>query len=145
MKFDKACLLKHIKLRISDLQIKHVKLQEQYQALSQDANKQVQAIALQVIDLLDMIQILPTSSPDNNQMNAIIFQKIEKRLNKILNSLNITEIIFNEGILDPNKARVVDCRKDSQNLPSTKILEVCRKGYQRGDKVVRPADVITVA
>ena len=45
--------------------------------------------------------------------------------------------------LKPGKTRVLETREASGEIPAGTIIEICRKGYQRGNKIIRPADVIT--
>lgn len=51
---------------------------------------------------------------------------------------------FTDGRIETGKTRVLETRNASGDTPTGTIVEVCRKGYQRGDKIIRPVDVITV-
>jgi molecular chaperone GrpE (heat shock protein) len=55
----------------------------------------------------------------------------------------VQELIFTNGRIEAGKTRVLEARKVSGEIPTGTIINVCRKGYQRGDKIIRPADVIT--
>lgn len=48
------------------------------------------------------------------------------------------EITLAHDRVEVGKTRVLETRQISEGTPSGTILEVCRKGYQRGNKVIRP-------
>ncbi|OGT41595.1 MAG: nucleotide exchange factor GrpE [Gammaproteobacteria bacterium RIFCSPHIGHO2_12_FULL_40_19] len=73
----------------------------------------------------------------------VVIKKIEKRLRNILTSHDVSEITFPNNQVEVGKARVVETRELLSDTTPGTILDICRKGYQRNDKVLRPADVVT--
>lgn len=137
--------LVEIQTRICELQKSHVSLQDSVKSSQNFFDKELNDITLRLIDILDMIGITKSNdSVDNKSNGQIIINKIEKRIIEILKRLKVQEIIFTNNFVEIGKARVLETREVKEVHNSGTILEICRKGYQRGDKVIRPADVITM-
>ncbi len=83
---------------------------------------------------------LGNEAPSNEQR---IINKIEKRLVEMLTHNQVQEIIVSDGRIEAGKTRVIETRPASTEIPAGTIIQICRKGYQRGDNVIRPTDVIT--
>ena len=138
--------IEQIEERISALQKAHVALQEQLKHLQQHVERSTDDSALRVIDILDMIGLAKLNMNLNNEANAnsqLIIKKVERRLTDLLKHWQIQEVLFPDNRIETGKARVLETRKVSEAIPAGTIIEVCRKGYQRNNKVIRPADVIT--
>ena len=137
--------LVEIQTRICELQKSHVSLQDSVKSSQNFFDKELNDITLRLIDILDMIGITKSNdSVDNKSNGQIIINKIEKRIIEILKRLKVQEIIFTNNFVEIGKARVLETHEVKEVHNSGTILEICRKGYQRGDKVIRPADVITM-
>jgi molecular chaperone GrpE (heat shock protein) len=93
--------------------------------------------------MIDMFTLNMKSVDDNNSFAQLIIKKIEKKLNSVLAGWQVQEIVFEEGRIEPGKARVLETRKVSKEILAGTIVEICRKGYQRCGKTIRSADVIT--
>ena len=147
MSLKDAPIIEEIETRICELQIAHVSLQEQLTQSKNTAERTIEGSALRIIDILDLIEMAKLNSVLHDQINfdsQLIIKKIEKRLLEILKSLQVHEIIFKENQIEIGKTRVIETRNVSHQSSGT-IVEICRKGYQRGDKTIRPTDVITAA
>ena len=146
MEINKLDVIKYIEIRVSELQKSHVSLQEAHKDAQHHFEHDRDAAALQIIDILDMIETVKFNRDFNREVNPnahFTLKKIEKKLTEILRHWKIQAILLNEGQLQAGKTRVLETRKVSEGISTGTIIEVCRKGYQRGDKTIRPADVIT--
>jgi molecular chaperone GrpE (heat shock protein) len=147
MKMDDADFFEQIQARICHLQKTELRLQDELKKSTHDFERFIDNYALRIIDILDMIEMIkPTIEKENNATGQLIIKKVEKRLSAILQSCDVKEITFaNEGI-EIGKTRVLETQqKTSPEIPTGTIVKICRKGYQRANKTIRPADVITVA
>lgn len=135
----------HIEKRIIELQQAHVCLQEELKRTQNKTERDMDEIALRLIDILDLIHLTKKSSGDVNAAPAapVITQKIEKRLLELFKRWQVQEIVFKEDQVETGKARVLETRPVSSDIAPGTIIEICRAGYQRGSKTIRPADVIT--
>ncbi len=134
-----------IENRISELQRSHIELQEKLKNDQNNFENTLQDSALRIIDLLDMITAVESNMGVNDETNAwLVIKKIEKRLIALLQYWRVEEITFKDGQIEVGKTRVLETRPVLGDLPANSIIEVCRKGYQRDGKIIRPADVITV-
>ena len=136
-------VITEIQTRICDLQKAHVSLQEEVKNAQNTFDKELEDNALRLIDILDMIEVTKSNIEDKSNTQMII-NKVEKRIIDVLRRLKVQEIIFTNGCVEIGKARVLEVREATNLQQSGTILEICRKGYCRGDKIIRPADVITV-
>jgi molecular chaperone GrpE (heat shock protein) len=146
MKINELNSIEQIKMRICELQKAHVSLQEQFKAYQNNVDSNLNDSALKIIDILDMIETTKSNVDLDNEANSntqLIIKKIEKRLIAILKYWQVQEIVFKDGQIEVGKAKVLETRKVPGEIPVNTIVEVCRKGYQRGNKTIRPADVVT--
>ena len=90
--------------------------------------------SLAVIDVLDLTERL--CSEEGGGLMA----KVARRLKTALTRQGIEEIV--PSLASPSLVKVVDTRAIAGE-GAAKILEICRKGYRLGDRVLRPAEVIT--
>jgi len=145
---DKLHILDHIQSRISELQKSHLLLQEQLNHSKIQLEQHMNDSALRIIDIIDLIHTTTIHMHSNNMSDSntqTIIKKIERRLIDILKRWQVQEIQLAEGCIQAGKTRVLDTRHTSEIKPAGTILEVCRQGYQRGDTIIRPADVITAS
>ena len=148
MQTNKRDSLQEIEARIGELQKSHVSLQEELKKLQNHVERNLDDHALRIIDILDMLDMIKLNMTLDDPANSnaqLIIKKTEKRLTDILRHSQVQEIIFKDGRIEAGKTRVLETRQVSNEIPTGTIIEVCRKGYQRGDKTIRPADVITAA
>lgn len=87
---------------------------------------------LEVLDLGERLEKEPDCGP--------YLHKLTKKIAALLkgNGVRVIETLT----VDPAFVRVLETRSCSEK-PDGTVLEICRKGYIRGDKVLRPQDVIT--
>lgn len=130
--------------RIIGLQKSFVLSQEELRNFkTSTAQNNVDSI-LRVIDILDLIElILIRENIEDNSNFRVVIKKIEKRLRDLLKYWQVKEIIFTNNQIEPGKVRVLDTRTAFMGVLPGTIIEICRKGYQQGERVIRPADVIT--
>lgn len=147
MQTNESDYIEQIKARVAALQQSHVGLQEQLEQTQSNLDRHINDSALRVIDILDMINTVQSKVAVNEEnphsTTPLIIKKIEKRLTDILRYWQVQEINVTEGRIEAGKTRVLETRKAADETSSGMILEICRKGYQRDDKIIRPADVIT--
>lgn len=148
MPIDESNPIQHIEKRVRELQSAYVLMQEKLKKSQHDFERTQDERALKIIDVLDMIERAQSNSESMGEIDesaAVILNKIKKRLVTILQDAHIQEIHFPNGTIIAGKVRVLETRQASAENPSGAIVEICRKGYQRGDKIIRPADVITAS
>lgn len=146
MSVNELYFIKQVEKRICELQNGHVALQEQLKTCQTNMERNLNNSALKIIDIIDMLETTKSNIDLNNTTNTDfhpIIKKVEKRLLDILKYWQIEEIVFRDKQIEIGKARVIETRESSGEVPAGSIIEVCRKGYKCGNKVVRPADVIT--
>lgn len=133
--------------RILALQNAHLSLEEDIKKLRHDFENHIEHSALRTIDILDMIDNIKSNlnlEGEQNKDTQFIIKKIEKRLCSILRFWEVQETILKDGQVEVGKTRVLETQAIPGGIAAGTILKVCRKGYQRGEKIIRPADVITV-
>lgn len=138
-------IINEIESRVCTLQTSHVSLHEQLKNAEHETNKTLNRYILQIIDVLDMLDAIQSTIDLNEEHNGnarLILKKVNKRLTAILNSSNVQEITFDAGKFQAGEVRVLE-KTASDIAESGRIVKICRKGYQQGDKIIRAADVIT--
>ncbi len=135
------------KKRINKLQTAYLSLQEKFSEHQYQADCALEGYILRMIDIIDMMETMQANFRDNHTGNAnteLLIKKVKKRLMGILQDCDVTEIHFENNQIEIGKARVLEKQAaPSPEISSGTILKICRKGYQRQDKVIRPVDVIT--
>lgn len=133
-----------ISKQVTELQKTCITSQEAASNAERQHGKIIDALLLQLIDVLDLIEIFKKNTVlYTENKNHCLLLKIEKRLEQVLARLNVHEIVFPDHKILPGIARVLESQASCDGLTSGMIIDICRRGYQRGDKVIRPADVIT--
>ncbi len=145
---SESTLIDAISGRITELQTAHVALQEHIKQFDLQRERRLNDDALKIIDILDMIDMVRShtttdNSPHSN--NPLIIKKIDKHLRNILHAWKVEEIKVTDNQIIAGKTRVIEARQSSTTISDGVMIEVCRKGYQRGDKIIRPTDVITIS
>ena len=141
MHINEPDYIDQIKTRIAAIQQSHIVLQEQLKQAKNDLECHINDSTLRVIDILDMIDTVQSKITVDGA--PLVIKKIEKRLNEILRRWQVQEINLSDGRVEAGKTRVLETRQTTDETPTGTIIEVCRKGYQRGEKTIRTADVIT--
>lgn len=142
-------MIEKIETRLIEIQKSQVSLQEKLKQGEHEFERMIDDAVLRMIDILDMIELSRknrdvSGDADPNLNTPLVIKKIEKRLLELIRCWQVQEIRLEDGKIEPGKVRVLETRKSSGSEISTgSIIEVCRKGYQRGNKIIRPADVIT--
>lgn len=145
MTVDVADPIDEVIKRVSALQKFSIVSQETIKSMQRQQEKTIDQILLQLIDLLDLIDAFKKNEPlcSEDKNNRVLF-KIEKRLLQILAHLDTHEIEFPNNKISPGKTRVIETQESTGDVKTGEIINICRKGYQRGDSVIRSADVIAV-
>ena len=136
--------VEYIENFICELQKSKVVLQEQIKTEQRNFDYSLNDVAFKVIELLDLIGLCRTNENLDISSNAqIVIKKIEKRLVDILLHLQVEEIELQPDLLEADKIRVIATQERLDGTTAGSIIEICRKGYQRSGRVIRPVDVIT--
>ena len=136
--------VEHVENFICELQKSKVILQEEIKAEQRNFDYSLNDVAFKIIELLDLIDLCRTNENLDISSNAqIVIKKIEKRLVDILLHLQVEEIELQPDLLEADKIRVIATQERLDGTTEGSIIEICRKGYQRAGRVIRPADVIT--
>ncbi len=72
------------------------------------------------------------------------FKGIQRKIMRILEERGVEKIEFSDGKAVIGLCQVVETRA-VDGLEEGEIIAIIRNGYRRGDRVLRPAEVITVA
>ena len=149
MNSDKFNDLEQLETRICKLQTTNIALQDKLKEHQKDFDNTLDDYALKIIDVLDMIETIKSNvnlDDDKNLNLEFIIKKIERRLVNVLQYYDVEEITFADNQIQVGATRVLETQKQPLgNNPAGTIIKVCRKGYRCGDKILRPADVITAA
>ncbi len=141
---DLICkLIDNISGHIYSTQKLNVELQEELQNVNRESANTLDRAALRVINTLDFIySIKKTLEIESLQ---IIIDKILKKLRLFLEEIGVSEIVLEDNcIVDSKLTRVVDTKNGAYNQKPGSIIEICRRGYIRSGKVIRPVDVVTI-
>lgn len=99
------------------------------------------ALILELLPILDNFNSAFDSLPEGEENNWIVgFEFIKKQLEDLLEQHGVKEIECVGQKLDPAFHEAVD--KQQSEEETDVILKVQRKGYQKNDSVLRPAQVI---
>ena len=72
------------------------------------------------------------------------FSRIQSKVRRILEESGVEQIAFPDGKAVIGLCKVVETQA-LEDYEEGKIISVVRQGYRHGDRVLRPAEVITVA
>lgn len=141
---DLICqLIDNINEHICHAQKSNVELQEELQNTKHKAENTLDRATFRIINTLDFIySIKKTLEIESLQ---IIIDKILKKLMLFLEEIGVQEIILEDNCtVDSKLTRVVGTKEGAYNQKVGSIIEICRRGYIRSGKVIRPVDVITL-
>ena len=141
---DLICnLIDNISEHIYSTQKLNVELQEELQNTKRKAENTLDRATFMIINTLDFIYSIKKSLEIESLQ--IIIDKILKKLMLFLEEIGVQEIILEDNcIVDSKLTRVVDTKKGAYNQKPGSIIEICRRGYIRSGKVIRPVDVVTL-
>ena len=121
--------------RLIALQTAHVSLQEERLRNTHAAEQQLDDMALGIIDILDLTGSFHACAQADTDTVRVL-KKVDRRLKSLLDRFSVREIEFSEGEFTPGLVRVLETRSDLEHA------EICRKGYARGNRVLRPVEVV---
>ncbi len=90
-------------------------------------------LLLRFLPVLDSLEKAVAAQPENAGLVAIV-----RQFNNILAMENIQEIAALDQTFDP---RWHDCLEVVKGEAEDKVVEILRKGYRMGERVLRPAQV----
>jgi molecular chaperone GrpE (heat shock protein) len=141
---DLICqLIDNINEHICHTQKLNVELQEELQNTKHKVENTLDRATFRIINTLDFIySIKKTLEIESLQ---IIIDKILKKLILFLEEIGVKEIVLEDNCtVDSKLTRVVDTKDAGYNQKPGSIIEICRRGYIRSGKVIRPVDVVTL-
>lgn len=118
----------------------------------QKFNDQLKKVALELISIIDSFEIKYENYKemfDNGKIKeaelkvADSYQSISRKIIRILESYDVSEINFNNNMAIMGYCKVVETKPDSTKEDGT-ILFTLKKGYTLNNKLLRPAEVISV-
>lgn len=119
--------------RISILQKDYVLFQENDRKEKRIAEKGKDRIALGLIEILDLLQSEIETPDDLLRIKNVASRKLQN----LFSEFELTEISTNKlDELKPGEFRVLESQERQEMM-------ICRKGYRRQGKVLRPVDVIS--
>ncbi len=141
---DLICnLIDNISQHIYSTQKLNVELQEELQNTKRKAENTLDRATFMIINTLDFIYSIKKSLEIESLQ--IIIDKILKKLMLFLEEIGVQEIVLEDNcIVDSKLTRVVDTKEGAYNQKPGSIIEICRRGYIRSGKVIRPVDVVTL-
>lgn len=112
--------------------------------MKQVEDQVVVEVVEKVLPLLDNFEralsyhSLSEAQTDNERMMHYFYDALYRQLLAILKEHDIREVPGEGSIFDPNYHEGI-MREERPDVEEGRVLEVLRKGYMRGDKLVRPA------
>ena len=95
---------------------------------------------LPVLDNFDMG--MQAAAQEEGSMLYMGMQMIQKQLNEFLSSQNVSEIDADVGGAFDPKIHEALSQEPSEDIEEGNIVRVMRKGYQIGDRLLRPSNVV---
>jgi len=127
--------LDQLRQGVVDLQKQLVELQEDFERYKRDQTTYFESFCLGMFEIFDMMEIL------NKENSWIYYDKIHRKITIALKRFHIVEI--SEKTVVPGKVKVLK-KEMIDGMAEGTILEVSKKGYVLKDKVLRPAEVVSV-
>jgi len=140
-----------LKDKLIDLQQQRLALARQIAVQDKQFHEQQDRLFLDLVGLLDSFENIFNAMQDHEEtldksakraMKS--FRGIYRKLLRTLEESGVERIEFADGKAEIGLCKIID----TQALPDAEegtILSVIRHGYRRGDQILRPAEVITVA
>ncbi len=119
------------------------RVDEEQAQRARDANQGLIVKLLPILD--DFERALASASPEERELSwAQGVQLIERNLRGVLASEGVERIQAEGAEFDPWEHEAVS-RVPTSDVPEGRVLQVVRPGYRRGERVIRPAQVIVAA
>ena len=116
------------------------RIAEERQQQAQTANLAYLQRLLPILD--DFERALAAGSPDELESNwGKGVQLVERNLRSLVSSEGVERINAEGAEFDPRQHEALG-RQPSTEVPEGHVLHVIRPGYRKGDRVIRPAQVI---
>ena len=110
-----------------------------------------QALHSELMDIIDAFEnIFNTIQNQEDQFDKTVkrainsFRSIHRKLIRTLEAQGVQKIDLKDGKAQPGLCQVLETRVDAGQEEGT-ILSIVRQGYRAGDRILRPAEVITVS
>lgn len=145
-------LAKEIEEKMISYLKENVDLKQNINELNNEREDLEKRFILEMISILDSLDTKFENYEERVKSNSLSgeslkivdnFRSINRKIIRILQSLNVEEIKFEDS-----KARIGDCNvietKPNPDMENESILITIKKGYRREDKVLRKAEIITV-
>lgn len=140
-----------LRAKLIDFQKNIVTLSRELDARDELSRQQEDGLFLELASVLDSFENVFNSlkdreeSFDKSAKRAIkSFQAIYRKLLRIMDESGVERLEFPNGKAEIGLCKVVDI-EPMMGAEEGTIISVVRNGYRRGDRVLRPAEVITVA
>jgi molecular chaperone GrpE (heat shock protein) len=127
-------LLEEISKNVVNQQLEIVALKDQSRVQGEGDQQRYAAFLLGVLEVLDLCERLI------QQEESPSLKRVIRKLERVIKDEGVKEIKVDS--LDPHQCRVVETRMDP-NLPEGAILSVVRRGYIKGNIIIRLMDVVS--
>ena len=107
--------------------------------LDRIVTERIDAVAMQWLDLVDTIDRALTQSPEGPLREGL--HALREQAESILERQGIQRIGATGVPFDPARHEAVEVR-ETDEAPDRTVVAVLRSGYARGDRVLRPAQVV---
>ena len=137
--------------KLIEFQKEIITLSDQLQGERQACLEREEALLLELIAALDAFENVFKHMEDKQEgfdkpvRRALrSFRAIQRKLTRTLDARGVEKIGFADGKAVIGLCKVVETQPDPARAGG-EILAVVREGYRRGERILRPAEVITVA
>lgn len=142
---------RRLKDKLIDLQQQRLTLSREMDTQDKQFREQQDRLFLDLVGVLDSFENIFNSmqgheealdKPAKRAMKS--FRGIQRKLVRTLEETGIERIEFADGKAEIGLCKIIDTQAVPDSEEGT-VLSVIRHGYRRGDRILRPAEVITVA
>lgn len=140
-----------LKAKLVDFQKNIVTLSRELDAQNELSRQQEEGLFLELASVLDSFENVFTNlqekeeSFDKSAKRAMkSFRSIHRKLLRIMDERGVERLAFPDGKAEIGLCKVV-ATEPMVGAEEGAIISIVRNGYRRGDRVLRPAEVITVA
>ncbi len=140
-----------LRAKLIDFQKQIVTLSQELQAGERRCKEREERLYLELVAVLDAfenvfknLQARDTTLDKPMQRALKSFMAIERKLVRVLEQNGVERLEFPDGKAEIGLCQVVE-RRDMQDAEDGTILDVVHHGYRCGERILRPAEVITAA
>lgn len=133
----------------SHLQKENVLLQQSLREQQTQTAAHTEDLFLELLEVADALESLLEYLEKNPEPNLEFIQRLPKSVGavrrkflSVLGKRQVSPIELQDNQLDFNLCRVVD-REVRTDLPDQTITKTVRQGFRLGEKILRPAEIIT--